>query len=159
MSPTHKPGAPSAASETDARTQRVLQFYQSLTPQSVAQIDHVYDEQARFVDPFNDVQGAAAVRQIFTHMFANLDEPRFEVHSALTGGDTCLLLWTFHCRRQGRPQALSLQGMSHLRYGADGRVALHQDHWDPSRQIYERLPLLGALLRWLRRRLSAGASR
>jgi hypothetical protein len=41
---------------------------------------------ARFIDPFNDVAGHAGIRRVFEHMFATLDEPRFEVVQALHRG-------------------------------------------------------------------------
>ena len=148
--------APSGpAASQDPRTQRLLQFYAGLTPGSLAQIGQVYADQARFIDPFNEVQGLPAIRQVFEHMFNTLQAPRFEVLHAFTEGHTCLLLWHFHFRRQGHSADSVLKGMSHLRYGPDGRVLLHHDHWDPARQLYEPVPVLGALLRWLRRRLSA----
>ena len=49
-----------------------------------------------------------------------------------------------------------IQGASRLQFAADGRVASHRDYWDSGRELYEHLPLLGVLLRALRRRLGAG---
>lgn len=141
---------------TDPRTLRVLRFYEALTPQSVHNASTVYAENARFIDPFNDVTGCTAIQRVFSHMFNTLDAPRFEVLSTLTEGNQAMLAWQFRFRRQGRLEEMLVQGVSHLHYDADGRVALHQDHWDPASQLYEQLPVLGSVLRWLRRRLSAG---
>lgn len=142
---------------TDERTRRLLQFYTQLTPELLTGMGLVYSEHARFIDPFNEVQGLPAIRRVFEHMFQTLQSPRFEVLHAFTEGDTCLLLWHFHFRRTGQSVDNMLKGMSHLRYGPDGRVLLHHDHWDPARQLYEPLPVLGAVMRWLRRRLAAPA--
>jgi hypothetical protein len=38
-----------------------------------------------------------------------------------------------------------------------GLVVLHRDYWDTGEELYARLPLLGAVMRWLRRRGSATA--
>ena len=38
---------------------------------------------------------------------------------------------------------------------ADGRIARHRDYWDAAGELYEKLPLLGTLMRWLRRRIAA----
>lgn len=141
---------------TDPRTAKVVAFYETLTLGSLVQLPEVYADDARFVDPFNDVAGHARIARVFEHMFATLDQPRFEVIQTATEGDQCFLLWNFHFRRKGRSDAWVVHGTSHLRFAADGRVAWHRDHWDPARALYEGLPVLGAVLRWLRRRLSAG---
>ena len=46
-----------------------------------------------------------------------------------------------------------IHGSSHLRFAHDGRVAYHRDYWDAAEELYETLPLLGSLLRWIKRRL------
>ena len=58
---------------------RVVTFFETLTPDSVAGIGQIYDLQARFKDPFNEVAGVPAIQRIFDHMFASLHEPRFVV--------------------------------------------------------------------------------
>jgi ketosteroid isomerase-like protein len=150
------PIPPSAlAFAPDARVARVVAFYETLTPGTLAQLDSVYAGDARFVDPFNDVTGHAAIRGVFVHMFATLDAPRFHVIQAVTEGDHCFLTWNFSFRRKGQPGPAVIHGASHLHFAADGRVATHRDYWDPARELYEGLPVLGAVMRWLRRRLAA----
>ena len=34
----------------------------------------------------------------------------------------------------------------------DGRIALHRDYWDAAEELYEKLPVLGVLMRWLKSR-------
>ena len=145
------------AGTPDPRAAKVAAYFEAITPGTLAQLDSVYAEGARFVDPFNDVVGHAAIRRVFDHMFATLDAPRFDIVGTLTEGDQCFMLWNFSFRRRGRSGATVIHGASHLRFGADGRIASHRDYWDPARELYEGLPVLGALMRWLRRRLSAHA--
>ena len=137
-------------------TATVVAFFETLTRATLPTLASVYSDDARFVDPFNDVTGHGAIRAVFAHMFATLDEPRFEVIEALTVGDQCFLVWNFHFRLRGRSAAGWIHGASHLRFGADGRVMLHRDYWDAAQQDYEGVPVLGAVMRWLRHRLSAG---
>ena len=141
---------------SDARVTRVANFYESLTPTSLARLPAVYADDARFIDPFNDVSGQAAIRRVFEHMQATLHSARFEVLEATTEADRCFLLWDFHLRRTPDSAPMIIHGASRLQFAADGRVALHRDYWDSGRELYEQLPLLGRVLRGLRRRLSAG---
>ncbi len=45
-----------------------------------------------------------------------------------------------------------IDGMSEIRFRADGRVAEHLDHWDAAEQLYERVPVLGTLIRLVKRK-------
>jgi steroid Delta-isomerase len=139
----------------EPRIQRIVALFERLAPQDLALLADFYTEDARFKDPFNEVQGTAAIRRIFEHMFATLDGPRFVVHQALVQGDQCFLTWDFIFRlKRLRRDELVIRGASHLVLAADGRVCLHRDYWDAAEELYEKLPGLGALMRWLKRRAS-----
>ncbi|QCB47296.1 nuclear transport factor 2 family protein [Hydrogenophaga sp. PAMC20947] len=154
---THHPTQPPGHPPSDERTLHVVAFFESLTPVSLRQLPTVYSEEARFIDPFNDVCGLPAISQVFAHMFDNLQGPRFRVLQTITEGDHCFMLWDFHFTRQAGAPGQRVHGGSHLHFAPDGRVDWHRDHWDPAREIYETVPLLGSVMRWLRRRLQASA--
>jgi hypothetical protein len=45
-----------------------------------------------------------------------------------------------------------VRGSTHLRFAPDGRITMHRDYWDVAEELYEKLPLIGTLMRWLKRR-------
>ena len=138
----------------DARVARIVQLFEGLTRADLVRLVRFYAPDATFKDPFNAVQGVEAVRRVFGHMFDTLDEPRFVVHDIVVQGDQCFLSWDFEFGlRRRAARRMRIHGASHLRLGADGRIACHRDYWDAAEELYEKLPLLGALMRWLRRRL------
>jgi hypothetical protein len=156
------PVAPNAAAFAAAETPSVpvevavtalIGFFENLSPSSLAGIQRYYAPNARFKDPFNDVQGVGAVAQIFLHMFDTLESPRFVVVERVVQGAQCFLTWEFHFRfkamRKGQDQCIL--GASHLLLGPDGLVTLHRDYWDAAEELYEKLPLVGSLMRWLKR--------
>ena len=136
---------------------RVVAFFESLTPDSVGQLAALYDRQARFVDPFNDVQGLAAIDAIFRHMFVALDDPRFVVTGQVVQGTQCFLLWDFQFRfkRFDNQTVQTIRGTSHLVFSDAGLVTLHRDYWDAAQELYEKLPLIGGLMRWLKKRANS----
>jgi ketosteroid isomerase-like protein len=139
----------------DTRAAAVIVLFEHLQASDVAWLGRHYIEQAFFKDPFNEVHGLASVQQIFHHMFTALDGPRFVVLEALVEGEQCFLTWDFRFRLRGQSQERCIHGGSHLRFASDGRIAYHRDYWDAAEEFYEKLPLLGALLRWIKRRLKA----
>ncbi len=139
----------------DPRTDRVVQAFEGLSPQTLSALLDLYAEQARFKDPFNEAQGRAAIANIFSHMFATVDGPRFEVLQTITQGEQAFLNWDFHFQRRPSGQPLRIHGATHLRFDEQGRITWHRDYWDAAEELYAKLPLLGSLMRWLQRRLSA----
>ncbi len=125
-----------------------------MSPATVGQLSALYAADARFKDPFNDVRGLPAITTIFEHMFEALEQPRFVVTQRVEQGTQCFLTWEFHfCFKRFRPgQAQCILGSSHLVLDATGRITLHRDYWDAAEELYEKLPLLGGLMRWLKRR-------
>ena len=147
---------PAAGSSSDERVRRLVQWYETLTPQTLREVETLYAPAARFKDPFNEVAGPQAVRGIFEHMFRTVREPRFVVHLAVVQGNDCFLTWDFLFRFQGRDTSLQqVRGATHLRFDEQGRVALHRDYWDAAEELYEKLPLLGGFMRWLKRRAAS----
>lgn len=138
----------------DRRVARVVEFFELLTPADVARVGEFYREDARFKDPFNDVQGISAIEHVFAHMYVALTEPRFAVRDIVAEGDQCFLTWDFLFRfKRFSPTAEQcVRGGSHIVFGSDGRIALHRDYWDAAEELYEKLPAVGALMRWLKRK-------
>ena len=136
-------------------TARVIRYFETLSPAALAGIDTVYARQARFKDPFNDVQGTTAIRRVYAHMFETLAEPRFVVLDSTLAHRRCCLVWQLHFRQAGSGKPRVVHGSSYLRYDADGRIELHRDYWDAAEEIYEHVPLFGRLLRAVKRRLAA----
>ncbi|WP_374661579.1 nuclear transport factor 2 family protein [Inhella sp.] len=128
-------------------------FYENLSAADVARMGELYDAHAYFRDPFNEVHGLAKVQRIFAHMFESLETPRFEVREAFGAGDQAFLTWDFSFRVRGR--SLRIHGSSHLKFAPDGKVIYHRDYWDAAEELWEKLPLLGSVLRWLKKRLRA----
>ena len=133
---------------------RLAAFYAQLGPQDLARLGEFYAPEARFKDPFNEVQGLPAIRQIFGHMFTALHAPRFVVTQQLVDGPQAFLVWEFRFRfrRFDTSTEQVVRGGSHLVLDSAGLVTLHRDYWDAAEELYEKLPGLGALMRWLRRR-------
>jgi ketosteroid isomerase-like protein len=137
-----------------APLERLVDYWQTLTPAAVAKIADMYAEDAYFRDPFNDVTGIEKIRHIFADMFVRLDEPKFNIVETIEEPHGALLIWNFTFRFKTLKPRLTrtIHGTSHIRFAADGRVQYHRDYWDAAGELYEQLPLAGSLMRWLKKR-------
>jgi hypothetical protein len=140
--------------DCSAAVAQVVTFFETLSPASVAEVGSLYAPDARFKDPFNDVTGTPAIAHIFAHMFSALDQPRFVVTGQVVQATQCFLTWEFRFGfknfKVGQEQLIL--GASHLVFSAQGQVSLHRDYWDAAEELYEKLPVVGGLMRWLKKR-------
>lgn len=136
----------------DDELENLVRFYETLSAASLAQLPAIYAPDAQFKDPFNEVRGIEPITAIFRHMYEQVDEPRFAITNRVLQGEQAFLVWdfTFRMKRFSR-QHQSIRGATHIRFDAAGAVAVHRDYWDAAEELYEKLPLLGALMRWLKR--------
>jgi steroid Delta-isomerase len=138
----------------DANLQRLVEYFNTLSPESVKSIGDFYTEDAYFRDPFNEIRGAEKLEHIFTEMFERLIEPRFTVIETIAEEHGAFLVWNFDFRMKALKPHLArrIHGTSHVRFAADGRVNYHRDYWDAAGELYEHFPLVGSLMRWLKKR-------
>ena len=145
---------PAAAPEPGTPAARVVEFFETLSPARLDRLDAIYTPQIWFKDPFNEVRGLAAVRKIFSHMYEALDQPRFVVTGCIAQGDQCFLSWNFEFRFRSfdRDVLQTVRGGSHLKFSAEGLIDYHRDYWDAAEELYEKLPWVGGMMRWLKKR-------
>jgi NAD(P)-dependent dehydrogenase (short-subunit alcohol dehydrogenase family) len=176
----------------------IVQFFERLTPASLDQLDRIYRPDARFKDPFHEVVGVEAIRNVLAHMFRKLPGGSFVVTGLVTSGSlvapgrseapgrfevpgrlgapspqgmsghpdlatsprepvnarVCCLTWDYCVEFAGRPQRI--RGSSWLELSDDGRIAVHRDYWDLAEELYEKIPGLAVVMRWLKRKAKNG---
>ena len=145
------------STRTEDQIKRLLQCIESLSPESLPSLAAFYSDDVYFKDPFNEVRGPPALLHIFSHMFETLEQPRFVVTSRIADDQQCVVSWDFKFRfKQRQVSALqTIRGVSVLRFNDAGLVDYHRDYWDAAEELYEKLPLLGSLMRWLKKRVQA----
>lgn len=140
----------------DRRCHAWRQFLETLRPETIGQLDQLAADDIHYHDPFVDAHGRDNVKRVFALMFEDIADPRFTFTHCACDGDTCFLRWHFTCRpktiRRGLPWICD--GVTEVRFDADGRVLDHIEHWDAGEQVYEKLPVLRAILRMVKKAVS-----
>jgi steroid delta-isomerase len=129
-----------------------IHLLETLDRSNLEQLREVLSEDVMFIDPFNQVSGTDAYLALLSEMFERLDSVSFTVHDSQQKDTVAYLYWTFS-GHSGVTGWLNFQGSSRLTFDASGKITHHQDFWD-SADLYEKVPVLGALFRWLRRRVA-----
>jgi len=136
----------------DENAQAYIHLFENLSPEAIDGMAAFVSLNVRFKDPFNDLTGIHRLRALLQKTLDEVRDPIFIVTNQAWGGDVLFLRWTF----QGRVKALGdwpITGMSEIRFDDQGKICEHIDHWDAAEQFYERIPVIGPLLRLIKRRL------
>jgi steroid Delta-isomerase len=140
---------------TEDSIRALKHYFETLTLDAVPRLAEYYAANAYFKDPFNEVRGIDQIEKIFRHMFATLDAPQFVIQEYWTNESSAVFLWEFQFRFRGKAVAKqSFTGMSLLRFDAYNKINHHRDYWDAAEEIYEKVPLIGSTLRWMKRRMN-----
>lgn len=134
--------------------EKITDFFENLREDTtVDDFKTIYDVQVTFKDPFNEVKGIDAVHSIFAHMYRNLDAPKFIITEYVEQSDIAYVKWKFHFSFKHESGEEMFEGVSRLVINDEGRVIEHIDYWDAAEHMYEKIPVIGWLLRMIKRKI------
>ena len=134
------------------RLEEIICWFETLTPETLDTIDSIYSADTFFRDPFNQITGLSGVTRIYKHMFDSLQNPKFVITNRIVQGLQAFVSWHFNFVIRGR--SIQIVGCTYFSLNAEGLIAVHRDYWDVAEELYEKIPLLGSLMRLLKRKLA-----
>ena len=81
--------------------------------------------------------------------------PKFTVNEIVENESIAYLKWHFYFKLSKNEEEQSFVGVSRVEFDRLGKVISHVDYWDAASNVYEKIPLLGSLLRMIKRKLHA----
>ena len=130
---------------------RFCESFGNFDPTRPFLVAEVYGEDAVFEDPAHRVEGRKALAAYFARLDRNLRSAQFTFHEVLRGDAVASLSWTMELQlKVGPKKPIVVVGASWLRH--DDRFVVHQrDHFDLGALVYEHVPVLGWVVRAIRR--------
>ena len=129
-------------------------FYDNFDLNNSALFQSVYDTGVVFEDPFHRIEGRRELYQYFKKMMVQVAHCRFEIlDTTLSGGESAVVVWNMYYRhgRLNGGKEIVVNGSTHLGYKE--KVYFHRDYFDSSQLLYRHIPVLGAAIRFIERRL------
>ena len=127
-------------------------WYENLKKSSLDQIENFYDANVFFKDPFNEIKGIKKLRQIFAHMFENLENPNFVFIDTIENEGEVFLTWDFFLKFN--KNEYKIHGSTHLKYNEKKRIYYHRDYWDVGEEVLLNVPFVRSLYGFFRKKLS-----
>ena len=118
-------------------------------------IDQLYHVDMTFKDSFHTINGLAEFKQYCGSLYENLSSCDFVFHKSWVTENDAMLTWTMtysHPRLKGG-KLISVEGASEINF--DGKINAHQDYFDGGDLLYEHVPVLGSVIGYLKKRMTA----
>lgn len=152
------PVPPGAGSETETLAlERFARFFSSFESDRIERLlPETYARDVWFNDTLKTVSGAEALAHYLAESAAAVEACKVTIEDTTrTAQGEYFVRWRMMIRFRKLRRGVDTWsvGMSHLRFDADGRVVYHQDYWNAADGLYEHIPLLGGLIRGIKRRL------
>jgi ketosteroid isomerase-like protein len=132
----------------------VKENFRDLQEADWSRLGDIYADDIVFRDPVHELRGLVALEDYFTSMCADLIDCRFEYLDQVVSGSAAYLKWEMHFKHPRLGQSvIDVRGVSHIRW--TDKIDYHEDFYDMGAMLYERLPILGNVTRWLKLRLAS----
>lgn len=130
---------------------RFRQLFNNLCAGNMAELGSVYSDNVRFTDPFTTVRGIDELTEYFTGAYANVISCGFDFGDPVINGEDVCIPWVMHLQHKRilKGKAVKVDGISQLVI-REGRVLSHRDYFDAGQLLYENLPIMGGVIRWIR---------
>lgn len=138
---------------------RVKTFFETLDEGvTLDDLKSIYTEQVHFKNPFYELDDLTALYRFFRQLYQQVDDPTLLITESVSDQNILYLNWTFRFAFHEKQETFSIDGLSRMHFDERGKILEHTDYWDAGEHIYETLPLLGTLIRWIKKKIMAHRS-
>lgn len=116
----------------------------------------VYAADVWFRDPFKVIHGEPPFEAYLLRGSSAVAEFSMDWKDVAQDDGDYYFRWVMHLKlkRDGAASPPTLNnGISHIRFGPDGKVIFHEDYFDAATFLYEKIPVLGGEIRFIKARL------
>tara|TARA_B100002019_G_scaffold192562_1_gene166603 strand:+ start:904 stop:1461 length:558 start_codon:yes stop_codon:yes gene_type:complete len=140
--------------EAKAMIKQLEYVFTNYTYENLAkQIPQVYAERIYFRDAFIQLDSSEALTKYMLKGVGAVDAVSFSFNHVMHSKGEYFIEWTMGIQFKGNSGMETSIGMSRFRFNSKGRVIFHQDYWDPTTLIYEKIPIAKQLIRFVQKRM------
>lgn len=148
---------PAAGSPAEAEMlQRVEALFTNYTQDYLQKnVTEVYAEKVYFRDAFKRFDRADEIRDYLVHGVSALTAAEFDFQRIIRAGDEFYIDWIMRLDFKATPAGTWEEsiGMTHMRFNSEGQVIFHQDYWDPTDIVYQRIPVAKQLINYVKKKM------
>ena len=129
------------------------QYYQELDQHPLSRLAEIYRDDIEFCDPVHCIHGIESFTGYFEQLMQQVQRCWFDIEQVMEQDQEAYVRWVmnFQHPRLNGGKLISVPGVSHLKF--EQKVYYHCDYYDLGAMLYEHIPLLGGLVRGIKKRL------
>jgi len=136
----------------------VVEFFNKATYENMETIcKDFYANDVKFIDPLGEISGIDNIIRYYKNLYENVISIRFEPLNDFEKNNERVFVWQMHLKHKkvGDGDPIIVDGVSVFKYEG-GKVVYHRDYFDLGAMIYEKVPVLGSLIKWIRKKAHEG---
>ena len=141
---------------TQKRSELIRRIFNDLRATNTNILDEFYTSDVVFEDPLGQINGLDNMKKYYQAMYKNVQEIRFEFKDDAIAGDRHLSTWVMYLRADGLNggKEVAVHGVSEIEFQSESTLVIfHRDYFDMGEFIYQYIPVLGGILKLVRKQL------
>jgi len=128
-------------------------LYQTASVGSLEHLDRIYTQDIEFRDPLHTILGILALKGYMKNLYARSSAIDFEYTDEQCGDNWATISWlmTFSHSALAGGKPIKVRGITQIRF--TDRIFYHEDFYDLGAMIYQHVPILGRIIRFINRRV------
>jgi hypothetical protein len=128
-----------------------VSVYQTLSTSNLDLLATIYHPEVTFIDPIHKVEGFDELYNYFVNLYQNLSTCEFIIENVIAENDEAAIYWkmSYQHTKLNKGNVVTVYGSSYIK-GKDDKVIYHRDYLDLGAMLYEQLPLVGRVIKWIK---------
>lgn len=136
---------------------RAKKFFNDLNQETMDLVDDFYDQDVVFKDPLVSFDNRQSLKNYYKGLYHQVNFIRFTFENEMVSKYKCSFSWTMEMScglNKGEP--MLVDGISTIRFGGkEGKVVYHRDYYDMGEFVYERIPIVKNVVKFIKKKMLA----
>jgi limonene-1,2-epoxide hydrolase len=127
-------------------------YFEKLSDNKDYDLGQLYDDNIVFQDPVKIIRGLPNLKAYFYELNSNVENGYLEILSTNITEQQAFVEWKMHITaKKPVKKNVTASGISVLHF--NDKITSQRDYFDAGELFYEHIPLLGSIIRFLKRKL------
>jgi len=127
-------------------------LYNELNASNISLVETLYDDNVTFIDPFHEIHGLTKLSNYFAELYKNVQDCEFEFGETYSKTSSALIVWNMKFRHRSLSKdIIEVPGSTQIRF--DEKIYFHRDYFDAGKMVYENIPVVGSVIKYIKRQV------
>ncbi|MBN4081570.1 nuclear transport factor 2 family protein [bacterium AH-315-C07] len=127
------------------------EYFTELNLDDISVLNEIYSDKILFVDPIHEINGIENLKAYFNKLNKNLIQGSFLFTDESIIDNKAYLSWELKLNLKKPNKSVKASGISILTF--EEKIIKHRDYFDAGELFYENVPVLGGIIRFLKKKI------